>query len=81
MDMRTETELSRKVDLHRVLKDAYGVGSLAAGRLIHDGQVMIDGHVVLPCWAGGHWTVQQLAGRMLQIPNLSLAMRMFSGGR
>lgn len=64
----TEAQLSQRVDLHKVLKDAFGVGSVAASRLIHDGQVQIDGHVVLPHWARGHWTVQQLRGRMLSFP-------------
>ena len=32
----TEAQLRQKVDLHRVLKDEFGVGSVAASRLIHD---------------------------------------------
>lgn len=61
----TNRQLDRKVDIHRVLKESFGVGSLAAERLIQDGQVLIDGHVVLPQWARGHWSVRQLRGRML----------------
>lgn len=64
----TEEQLNRTVDIHRVLKEAFGVESLAASRLIHDGQVQIDGHVVLPQWSKGHWTVRQLRGRMLSCP-------------
>ncbi len=64
----TEAQLNQRVDLHGVLKAAFGVGLLAATRLIHDGQVQIDGHVVLPEWSRGHWTVQQLRGRMLSCP-------------
>lgn len=64
----TEQQLNRTVDIHRVLKEAFGVAYPAASRLIHDGQVRIDGHVVLPQWATGHWTVRQLRGRMLSCP-------------
>lgn len=77
MTGRTERWLDRKVDLHRELKSAFGVESLAAERLIQDGQIQIDGHVVLPQWSQGHWSVRQLTGRMLTIPHIGRATRLF----
>ncbi len=74
----TPEQLDGKVDLHKVLKQAFGVESLAASRLIHDGQVQIDGHVVWPQYARGHWTVRQLRGRMLSIPQRGQT-RLFDG--
>lgn len=72
-----ERQANAKADLHKVLRDAFGVGSLAATRLIQDGQVLIDGYVVLPQWSVGHWSVQQLRGRMISIPHLSLSTRLY----
>lgn len=63
--MRASSELSSKVDLVKVLQRTWGIESLAAERLIADGHVEIDHHVVKPEWAQGHWTVDQLYGRLL----------------
>ena len=81
MTGRTQRWLDRKVDIHRVLKDEFGVAYPAAWRMIHDGQVLIDGHTVLPQWSEGHWRVRQLSGRMLTIPHMSLSRRLFQRTR
>lgn len=72
----TEEGLSRKVDLYRVLKEEFGVEYPAAWRMIHDGQIQVDGHVVSQERAKGHWSAQQLYCRMLTIPHLRLATRL-----
>ncbi len=76
----TKRQLDSKVDLYKVLKGLYGWESPAVWRLIHDGRVLIDGHVVLPQWAQGHWSVRHIAGRMLQIPSFGLSRRLYEYG-
>lgn len=58
-------ELDSKVNMVEVICESFSAGSMAAWRLIQDGRVLIDGHIVLPCWAVGHWSVRQLTGRVL----------------
>lgn len=77
----TERQLNRPVDLYREMKLAFGAAYPAAWRLIHDGQVQIDGHVVLEQWAKDHWRVRQLQGRMLSIPHMGLSARLFQKSR
>ena len=56
---------SRRANLYRVMWDAWGINSFAASNMFARGQVKIDGYTVPAPWARGHWTEEQLTGRML----------------
>jgi hypothetical protein len=56
----------RKANLYIVMWRAWGINSFAASNMFARGQVKIDGFVVPAPWARGHWTEEQLRGRMLE---------------
>lgn len=66
-------------DLFRVLREAWGIDSFAAGNMFARGQVSIDGFTVPSDWARGHWTRGQLVGRMLKC--VRGEVRLYGGGR
>jgi hypothetical protein len=55
------------VNLVRLLEQQFGIKSQAAACIISHGQVQIDGHTVHMQWARGHWTEDQLRGRMMSV--------------
>lgn len=63
---RSTPASSRHVDLFRVLRQTWGIEEYAAALMIGRGGVSIDGHCVSLAWARGHWTEEQLYGRMLK---------------
>lgn len=66
-------------DLYRVLREAWGIDSFAAGNMFARGQVSIDGHTIPAPWARGHWKQRQLVGRMLK--TMRGEVRLYGGGR
>lgn len=56
-----------KVNVYHLLREHFGAPPANAKAFVEGGIVTIDGHVVRPEWAKGHWDPSQVAGRVLAI--------------
>lgn len=64
-----------RVNVHHLLREHFHTPPAVARAFVDGGLVTIDGHVVRPEWARGHWDPAQVAGRMLAITGTGVAHR------